>query len=60
MMEILNKKTLETCRQIGGIPIDLANEVEWADEDFYDFFHNTPKGAKKIGQYLFTQLKDGF
>lgn len=40
----------------GGICIDLAKELTFEDEDFYDGAHNTPQGAKKIGRYLYTKL----
>lgn len=38
--------------------IDLAGESEWADDDFYDFYHMTPRGARKVGLYLFERLRD--
>ncbi|MBF0432247.1 MAG: SGNH/GDSL hydrolase family protein [Fibrobacteria bacterium] len=28
----------------------------WQDEDFYDYFHMTPKGTLKLGSYLAEQL----
>jgi hypothetical protein len=40
--------------------IDLAAEDMWQDDDFYDFLHNTPKGARKLGNYLFERLSDLF
>ncbi len=56
MMKVFNEKTLEVCREVGGICIDLASELEFDDDDFYDFAHNTPEGAEKIGHYLHKKL----
>jgi hypothetical protein len=30
--------------------------VAWQDADFYDFVHNTPQGARKLGEYLAARL----
>jgi len=57
MMQLLHKRTMEGCRDSGGICINLADEIEFDDDDFYDFLHNTPKGAEKIGRYLYDKLK---
>jgi hypothetical protein len=38
--------------------IDLASEKSWEDEDFYDFRHMTPKGARKVGEGLYRSLHD--
>lgn len=57
MLQLLNETTLEVCEEVGGIPIDLANGVDWEDADFYDFVHNSPKGAEKIGIYLYERLR---
>jgi hypothetical protein len=57
MMQLLNKRTLDFCRSNQGICIDLAGELEFDDTDFYDFYHNTPRGAEKIGQYLNQKLE---
>jgi hypothetical protein len=58
MIQVLRRTTLETCGELGGRAIDLANEVDWDDDDFYDFAHNTPRGAEKIGRYLYMKLRD--
>lgn len=57
MMQIINNTIKETCKLKGVMCIDLASELEWEDCDFYDFYHNTPKGAEKIGKYLYIKLK---
>ncbi len=60
MLRQLNRLTLQTCEEMGAIGIDLAEAVQWEDEDFYDFFHNTPQGARKVGVYLHQQLRHLF
>jgi hypothetical protein len=60
MSDLLNRATLGVAEEVGGIPIDLAKEIEWDDDDFYDETHNTPKGAEKIGRHLHTELKHLF
>ena len=51
-----NAVTLEVCRAQGVPCLDLAGELTFADGDFYDHMHNTPKGAAKIGAWLYTKL----
>jgi hypothetical protein len=58
MMRILNEATLAAAAELRCVAADPAGDVEWADEDFYDFYHNTPRGARKLGAYLYTRLKD--
>jgi len=58
MMDLLNKATLRKARELGCLAFDAANEIAWEDSDFYDFHHNTPQGARKLGRYLYQQLKD--
>lgn len=56
MMQLLNQATMEECGSMGGLPVDLANELVFEDDDFYDFEHTTPRGAAKIGHYLYQRL----
>lgn len=37
-------RTLEECRQAGGICIDLEAELHFEDGDFYDLNHTSPQG----------------
>ena len=60
MMQIINRCTLKVCNEEGGIPIDLANELKFSDDDFYDSGHNTDVGSAKIGNYLYKKLKNLF
>ena len=46
------------CREAGAICIDFVNEALFdLEKDFYDDMHNTPSGARKIGDYFFEKLK---
>ena len=38
--------------------IDLTNLPIWANSDFYDLFHNTPNGAKKVGWEIYKYVKN--
>ena len=58
IMGLFNHATMKVCTENRGICIDLAKELIFANEDFYDGAHNTPDGAQKIGRYLYTKLKD--
>jgi lysophospholipase L1-like esterase len=36
--------------------IDLAHEIKFDDDEFYDNVHTTPKGAQRIGELLSPHL----
>jgi lysophospholipase L1-like esterase len=38
--------------------IDFTNLEDWQTVDFYDYFHMTPLGAKKLGVKLYDELID--
>jgi hypothetical protein len=52
----LNRATLEVCRERSVTCLDLATELHFEDGDFYDYEHNTPRGAEKIGRWLAGKL----
>ncbi len=58
MLSLINERTLQVCHDVHGICLNLAGEVSFEETDFYDYFHNTPEGAQKIGEYLYKKLKD--
>ena len=60
MRRLINRRTMEFCRQAGGVCLDLAGEIKFGDGDFYDFPHTTPRGSEKIGHYLYTMLQGLF
>lgn len=51
-----NAATRQVCREHGLLCLDLAKELTFADGDFYDYLHNTPQGADKIGRWLYAKL----
>ena len=59
MMRVLDDVTIQTCKKYHAICIDLASDLALIleDDDFYDFAHMSPKGARKAGLYLYQELK---
>ena len=60
MLNMINRTTMRFAKNNNYIAIDLAKELTKEFdifEDYYDAVHNTPSGAKKIGDYLFQRLK---
>lgn len=53
-----NRTAMAACRAEGAVCIDLGRELLFGDGDFYDRLHNTPRGAQKIGRYLYEKLKN--
>jgi hypothetical protein len=53
---LFGRELMETCREAGGVCIDLLLEPSFADGDFYDRIRATPKGSLKIGDFLFARL----
>ena len=51
-----NAATMEVCRVWHVTCLDLATELRFAEGDFYDYEHNTPQGAEKIGTWLAGKL----
>jgi len=51
-----NAATRQVCREHGLLCLDLAKELTFGDGDFYDYLHNTPAGAEKIGRWLYAKL----
>ena len=40
------------------IVVELTSLPIWEKDDFYDWFHMTPKGARKVGDEIYNQLKN--
>lgn len=53
---LYNRATREVCSDEGLLCLDLAREVTFEPGDFYDYLHNTPRGAEKIGRWLAAKL----
>ena len=51
-----DKTLVEVCTEVGGICIDL-DKTGWEDQDFYDYVHMTPAGAKKLAKVMFLALQ---
>jgi hypothetical protein len=54
-LDEVNRATGEACAEYPGA-CDLANELPLEESDFYDMVHNTPSGARKIGEFLAGKL----
>jgi GDSL-like Lipase/Acylhydrolase family len=52
----LNRRLMTHCAAKRLTCFDLASEVQFDASDYYDYLHNTPSGARKIGAYLARRL----
>ena len=55
-LSAFNAATRQVCAEQGLLCLDLAREVRFEPVDFYDYLHNTPQGAEKIGRWLAAKL----
>ena len=55
-LTMFNQVTMVTCREVGGICIDLGKELLFAPADFDDYVHPLPSGSRKIGEFLAARL----
>ena len=57
-LRLINAATQRVCNQ--SAPrcrfIDLASEISFEDDEFYDNVHTTPAGSRRIGTYLAKKL----
>jgi hypothetical protein len=58
MMRKMDQTIKQVALETDAVYIDLGSQTDWDDEDFYDFFHMTPSGAKKVGLFIYTELKN--
>ncbi|MGH1385351.1 SGNH/GDSL hydrolase family protein [Kordia sp.] len=58
-LKLLNKLNA-AMKEVAGLKhiIDLTNDEEWNAIDFYDYYHNTPTGAKKLGAKIYQKLNE--
>jgi lysophospholipase L1-like esterase len=56
MMDLLNSRTIAVCKKQNAICLDLASDIEFEKDDFYDYVHPSNKGTRKIAEYLKQQL----
>ena len=60
-MKEYNRVLMEFCISVNAICMDLAKELTFNLEDFYDRIHTTPSGSRKIGAYLSEKMsKENF
>jgi lysophospholipase L1-like esterase len=52
----LNRGLMEYCSARAVTCFDLANDVTFEMGDYYDYLHNTPSGADKIGRYVAARV----
>jgi hypothetical protein len=57
-MQGYNAELLAFCREVDTICIDLAGELAFDIQDFYDAIHTTPSGSRKIGEFLASKWPD--
>src|SRR4051794_35861505 len=57
-LSLVNDATGALCQERPGecYFIDLASELAFEDDDFYDNVHTTPTGARRIGKFLSKKL----
>jgi len=56
-LRLVNAATEAVCRSAPTCHfIDLASEISFQDDEFYDNVHTTPAGARRIGAYLAEKL----
>lgn len=53
-----NGEAMEACRKHKAICIDLGAEIEFQPGDFQDYVHTTPQGSRRVGEFLYSRLKD--
>lgn len=56
MMRMLNERTLKVAADLGCPSFDLDAEVDFTEGDFYDYGHNTPAGAERVGIYMARKI----
>ena len=57
MSRLINKETINICKNVGGICLDLDSEINYdLDLDFYDTLHTTPSGSKKIAKVIYQSI----
>jgi hypothetical protein len=55
-LDAFNRVLMEACRDSRATCIDLAQNIEIADGDYWDWEHTTPEGSAKIGAKLCRML----
>jgi hypothetical protein len=54
---MINRANRDVCAQSTDCQfVDVAGKVSFAADDFYDLVHNTPSGARKIGEFFAQEV----
>lgn len=53
----LNDVIRDVCKDHCQV-IELTSLPIWEEDDYYDWFHMTPKGTEKVAEEIFKQFKD--
>lgn len=56
-LALFNEVTMNVCREVKAVCLDLARAIEFGEGDFYDRVHTTPRGSRKIGEFMFRELR---
>jgi lysophospholipase L1-like esterase len=56
MVDLLNQRTMTVCKKQNAVCLDLASDMEFGKDDFYDYVHPSDKGTRKIAEYLKQRL----
>ncbi len=57
IMQRFNEATRQVAEKHDVRLLEAALDIPWTDSDFYDFAHNSPAGAQKLGDYFFEHLR---
>jgi lysophospholipase L1-like esterase len=55
-LDLYNDVLRKFCAETKARCIDLAAEIKFGPGDFYDTYHTTPQGSRKIGEFLAAKI----
>ena len=51
-----NETVIDFCRKNNVYCINLGEELEFKDNDFWDSVHTTPQGSRRVGEFVCNRL----
>ena len=60
VQDLFNLRLLDVCRELNARCLPLAREIDLKPDDFEDPVHLNPGGSRKVGDYLYRQLRTMF
>jgi lysophospholipase L1-like esterase len=57
-LRAFNQVTLAVAAEMKAPAIDLARGLAFEEGDFYDHIHTTPAGSRRIGRFIYEEIKD--